>query len=1740
MSADLIRRRGTLKGEITRFNHFLGNGTPDPLDVQERLDRIRKNWEAFQSLQAEIEKGMDAKQLLEQDEERETFEAAHYAVVRAAKNHIPAVQANIVQHEQADGAIFIQSQQELQESLPRVTLPNFDGSCEAWLHFRDTYVALIHNRPRLTDIKKFTYLQGALKGDAAKVIQHLEITEANYTVAWDCIKDRYENVKLITQKHVQALFDLPAVTKGSSESLHKLTDETTSHLNALKSLGEPVDEWATLIIHLVTSKFDFFTKQEWEKVASKLEKPTFENLKVFARERCQILSALAPNKQAAGITTVSHNRDQNTRSSKSSLTTTQSYLTLAQTTCFLCKGQHTIYKCEKFLKLTIPMRIKELKTHSCCFNCLKGDHITKDCKSRGCRVCGKRHNTLIHAEDHKNDKSSQDDSESQTTTHVIAHGVHSMLPDVILSTAIIYVFDKMGYRHKCRALLDNASQSHIISNELCQRLNLQRTKTNIEITGIDMSTTKSLHRTKIQIHSRINDNKFDLDCVITDNVTKNLPLTAINRKNLKLPQHIQLADPAFDQPSKVDMLIGAGLFWDLIQTEAIKLQESNIHLRKTLLGWIVAGELRGGNTRNSIITCHLSINQKLSNQVEQFWKLENYGTPNAKHFSPEEIACEKDFAEKTIRKDGRFTVSLPFRESPGILGESKNSALKRVISLEKKLKQDPELYKAYTDFMLDYRAQNHMTILDQNEVAKIGHSIHYIPHHIVKKLDSLTTKIRVVFDGSAKTSTGISINDIQMIGPTLQEDLFTILVRFRLHSFVISADIKQMYRQILIDEKQRHLQCILWRPNPQSELVTCQLNTVTYGYAASSYLAIKCLQATANDIYNTNPEVSRIIKEDFYVDNLLTGTDDKTELIEIKRHLQETLDAAGLPLRQWASNQPEIFENEKTNTEATIICEDDEVKTLGLSWMPKIDQLQYNVKEDSKNANKRFHSKRSILSSVSQIFDPLGLVNPVTVKGKIIIQELWSMKLDWDDPIPDELAEDYSDYTNQLQELSLLRLPRHAIHHSSKFIDLHIFCDASEKAYGTCAYLVSENENGQRSSTLLCAKSRVAPLKKSTLARLELCAALLGSQLLSKLKSIIRCKIDKFHCWSDSTIALSWIAASPHKWQTFVANRTAAIQENSENANWKFIPGSENPADIISRGADPRDLTQCKLWWNGPAWLINQPRDWSPRQVIPSTNYNDLPEAKIICHQTVTQEVNGPIKKIISHFSTFRQVQNSVAWLIRYKNHLRKNLKTTSPILTINELRDATNILINHSQKNHFSEEIKQLKNNQQVKTTSKLSSLSPFLDQHDNIRVGGRLSCSSKHFDARHPLVLPQKDRLTELIIEEEHIRLLHAGCQAVLSSLRQRFWPISGRNVVRKIIHKCVKCFRAKPLSLTYKMSNLPRARIEQAHPFQTCGVDFAGPFQVKEGTTRNQKFVKTYICIFVCFVTKALHIELASNLTTEAFLNCLSRFIARRGKCQHIHSDNGTNFVGAARELKELQNLLNKMEQNAVIQTFLKKEMITWHFIPPHAPNFGGLWESAVKSTKFHMKRVFGESRLTYEEFYTVLTKIEACLNSRPISPISEDPNDLSALTPGHFLVGRPLTMLPERNWENTKENRLSRYQRTQAMFQHYWRRWHREYLHNLQQAYKWKNCKNPEIYVGWLVVIHDENLPPMRWPLGRIIAVHPGTDNVTRVVTLRTATGELKRPISKICLLPIEQETSSIPDLRNCSFVLISSI
>ncbi|XP_046964187.1 uncharacterized protein LOC124533066 [Vanessa cardui] len=269
-----------------------------------------------------------------------------------------------------------------------------------------------------------------------------------------------------------------------------------------------------------------------------------------------------------------------------------------------------------------------------------------------------------------------------------------------------------------------------------------------------------------------------------------------------------------------------------------------------------------------------------------------------------------------------------------------------------------------------------------------------------------------------------------------------------------------------------------------------------------------------------------------------------------------------------------------------------------------------------------------------------------------------------------------------------------------------------------------------------------------------------------------------------------------------------------------------------------------------------------------------------------------------------------------------------------------------------------------------------------------------------------------------------------------------------------------------------------------------------------------------------TKAIHIEAVSDLTTEGFLSAFKRFVARRGRCNHLWSDNGTNFVGAARELKQLFSSERSPFVNEVAAA-LANNSTEWHFIPPQAPNFGGLWEAGIKSTKYHLRRVIGDSTLTYQELSTVRSQIEACLNSRPLYVSSSDPDDDPPLTPGHFLVGESLLIAPDLNYEQLQMNNLRRWQLTQRMVQNFWRRWSQEYLTQLFQRYKW-NTKAPELKIGDVVLVREDNLPPAKWLYGRIVKTHPGRDQITRVVTLRYKNSLIQRPTSKLVHLPVTCE------------------
>ena len=456
-------------------------------------------------------------------------------------------------------------------------------------------------------------------------------------------------------------------------------------------------------------------------------------------------------------------------------------------------------------------------------------------------------------------------------------------------------------------------------------------------------------------------------------------------------------------------------------------------------------------------------------------------------------------------------------------------------------------------------------------------------------------------------------------------------------------------------------------------------------------------------------------------------------------------------------------------------------------------------------------------------------------------------------------------------------------------------------------------------------------------------------------------------------------------------------------------------------------------------------------------------------------------------------------------------------MLTSNELEDAELLLLRQHQKEFFSSEQKLLHENKSLATSHPLSALAPFVDEDDDlVKVGGRLFQSNLPEDVKHPIIISNESHFAILLVRYYHIQCLHGGPQATLYQVRQRFWIINGRKFVRKIISKCTVCIRFSQSTLQPKMGPLPTERITPGRVFQNTGVDFAGPFMIKLKHS-SKTLNKMYIAVFVCFSTKAVHLEVVTNLTTEACIAALKRFVARRGVPKAMFSDNGTNFIGARNELIKLKLILSK-KQNSLAQ-FAADCGMEWSMIPPRAPNFGGLWEAAVKSTKLHLKKVVGRIILTYEEFTTLLCQIESVLNSRPLSPMSSDANDLEPLTPGHFLIGSALTSLPE--IPTTKPlNAVKRFELVKTLTQHFWNRWQKEYLNNLQAVSKWKK-ENQQPKVGDLVFLAEDSTPALHWPLARIVELYDGNDNVVRVAKIKTKKSVLIRPLSKLRPFPNEK-------------------
>ncbi|XP_058827050.1 uncharacterized protein LOC131687034 [Topomyia yanbarensis] len=1734
-----------LKGLQTSLNNIVKfvqccdeNTTASQVSV--RLERLDELWEKIGETIYEIESHDDFEAGEEAfSKERVNFEDRYYDVKSALMDKARELQDAPVLEQSVRQTDTNQHASMDHVRLPQIQLQTFDGNIDEWFSFRDLFTSLIHWKTELPEVEKFHYLKGCLEGEAKALIDPLKITKGNYQIAWDLLVKRYNNSKLLKKRQVQALFKLPVLAKESSTELHKLLEGFDRIIQTLDQVVQPVDYKDLLLVDVLSSRLDPYTRRGWEELSSDKDQDTLKDLTEFLQRRIRILESL-PAKPSEGRSDSVMAQRKKPFAVRTSHSASQS----SAGKCIACSDSHWLHVCPSFQRMSVGSKESFLRSHSLCRNCFRKGHQAKDCSSKfSCRSCKGRHHTMVcfKPDDENGNKASSGEGKASTSTQdgkvasvvatdvVTSNMAHQRASKVLLATAVVLVEDDDGKRHPARALLDSGSECNFVSERLCKLMNISKDGVDVSVVGIGQASTRVRHQIHTTIRSRSSSFVCSMTLLVLPKVTANLPTTTVSTRGWDIPEGIILADPAFYQTNSVDLIFGIQSFFGFFRTgKAIPLGDGLPLLTESVFGWVVSGEV-SSPTQSSQISCNMVVSDNLEELMERFWSCEEVG--DSCNYSPEEARCEEQFG-RTVQRglDGRYTVTLPKNgEFISKLGDSKDIALRRFQGLERRLGRDQDLRKQYQAFMAEYLELGHMRKVADDTCVKR----YFLPHHPVVKEASTTTKVRVVFDASCKTSTGISVNDALLAGPVIQQDLRSIMLRCRTRQVMIVADVEKMFRQVKMAQNDTTFQNILWRFDMEAEVETYELTTVTYGTKPAPFLATRTLKQLALDEGSSFPLAAKAMEEDVYMDDVITGTDDVNVAIELRKQLDAIMASGGFRLRKWASNNQTVLDGIPQADLALPMVDgiswdqDQMVKTLGLTWLPKMDTLRFNFDIPALLPDQLL-TKRKILSIIASLFDPLGLIGATITIAKIFMQRLWSMRdaqgnaLNWDCPIPETVGEEWRKFHQQLPSLNNLRIKRCVIAPRAVSTQIHCFCDASERAYGACVYLRTFRDNGEITVRLLTSKSKVAPLKTQSLPRLELCGALLAAQLWEWVSNSIGLT-HEVHFWTDSTCVLQWIKAPSNTWTTFVANRVSKIQTLTENYIWRHVPGVSNPADLISRGVPPDQIHGSSMWWEGSSWLKESADRW-PRSL--DTVMDEVPERRRNAVACVSTEKSNFMNKYLSNFSSYTNLLRTTAYWLRLIRILRKTEgEEARSFLTSTELREAEFVIVRMVQQDMFSEELKGLTSGKGVPRNSPLRWYKPIISENGVLRVGGRLGHSQQPNDVKHPMVLSARHTLTEMILRHYHQQLLHAGPQLLLSTIRLRFWPLGGRNLARKVVHQCHRCFRAKPTLLKQQMGELPAPRVTRSRPFSRCGVDYFGPVYTRAG--RRLSATKSYVAIFVCMSTKAVHMEHVTDLSTERFLQALRRFFARRGRSSDMYSDNGTNFVGAKNQLRELFTLLKDSRHQQAVTKECATNGIQWHFNPPAAPHFGGLWEAAVRSAKYHLLRVLGGNPVSAEDFITLLAQVEACLNSRPLTPMSDDPTDLEPLTPAHFLIGGSLQAIPEPDYGCVQLNRLTRWQLVQRQLQDFWRRWKMEYLSQLQSRTKnWG--PSLKIDVDRLVVIVDANQPPMRWKLGRIDELHPGQDGVVRVVTVKTATGRLTRPVEKLCLLPrIEERMEDTP-------------
>ena len=1506
--------------------------------------------------------------------------------------------------------------------------------------------------------------------------------------------------------------------------------------------------------------------------------------------------------------------------------------------CYWCgNASHELEMCQEFVKKPINERTQFIIRKGLCLRCLVHGHMAKENKCEkllSCVRCKQKHPTCLHdnrrapegtdrsdkatpeaavkftnAVDTENLQCSESDATANCTNICSIKGQQSGQDQSL----IIPVWVSSGERPQndvlTYALIDSQSNATFITEKLKQALEVDGVASHLRLSTmhqedevIECKKVQGLSVTdlKRQVHIPL-PKVYTRDSIPYKPHQIPKPEVAMQWDHLKCIAEELMP---YREDVQVGILIGTNCPKAIKPREVIPGGDHDPYGIKTDLGWGIVGRVCKSNPDEDLEQLSESWANKIVINEDATFAMES----RAKEIvNPAQIneMFERDFHERTElkgsstlsvedrtfleilnkgihqREDGHYEMPLPLRSLDVKLPNNRSQALRRLSQLKARFQKDPKYHRDYVKFMEEMIEKCAEKVPSQAETGiNIGDGkINYVPHHGVYH-PKKPSQIRVVFDCSAKYK-GTSLNKNLLQGPDLTNNLVGVLCRFRQEAVALTCDVQGMFHQFFVDETDRDLLRFFWWKHGdfKNEAEEYRMKVHLFGATSSPGCANFAFKKAADDGEKEfGSEAADFMRKDFYVDDGLKSVkcvDTATNLIQ---NCQAMCARAGLRLHKFSSNKKEVIQAVPPEDRAKGLQELDLTRdplpierTLGVIWCAETDSLQFRIVIQDRPL-----TRRGILSTVCSVYDPLGLVAPLILTGKQILQDLCRENADWDDPISDELRSRWERWRNELRLLEGLKIPRcykPEDFGDIKAVELHHFSDASQTGYGQCSYLRLLNESNQAYCSLVMGKARVAPLKPVTIPRLELTAAVVSVRVSQWLVPELDYENVTEFFWTDSKVVMGYISNVTRRFHIFVANRIQQIHEHTKPQQWQYINTHSNPADAASRGLTTKQLlSDDSQWLRGPSFLWNCGPYRVQEENTPEPLDPNDPEVKASTLVTQSDESypNYFETARLDRFSDWSRVRKAVAVCLRFKRLLRekrfqktavaqtstavkKNGTSYQPV-DIEEIGQAEMEIIRCLQLEHFKDEIEALsllqvhgefsdrqkakQRNFNLKKCSSLYRLDPYLDVNGILRVGGRLRRANMPEASKHPIILPRRSHVTTLILQYCHEAIKHQGSGMTHNEVRQRgYWIIGGTSAVSSFISKCIKCRKLRGPLVQQKLADLPEDRVDPAPPFAYCAVDYFGPFLIKDG----RKEVKRYGVVFTCMASRAIHLESANTLDTDSFINAVRRFQAERGPIRQLRSDRGSNFVGAQRELQEA---LNEMDENKVRSTLIEEncEWFSFKMNPPSASHMGGSWERQIRTVRSVLAALLAESgrQLDDESFRTLLKEIQAVVNSRPLAL-----NDMSSvdspepLTPNHLLTMKSkVLMSPPGIFQREDIYLRRRWRRVQYLTNAFWERWRKEFLSTLQLRKKWITPKR-NMAVNDVVLMKDENAPRNAWRLARVKEVFPSKDGLVRKVKLAMAARSLDkngkrieavqfldRPVHKLVL--IQEGDREFPD------------